>query len=94
MVCKGTMEKKLTWDEIKKLYDKQWVELVDYDWPEEEIYPRAGVVRAHSLDRAEFYNQVGKDAPVDSAIVFIGKVTFPKDVIFSPGMRRVVVNHA
>ena len=32
------MEKKLTWEEISRRYDKQWVELVDYDWPEEELY--------------------------------------------------------
>lgn len=88
------MDKKLTWDEIQKLYDQQYVELVSYDWPEEDIHPRSGIVCAHSSDRVEFYKQVGKNSPVDSAIVFVGKVKLPKDVIFSPGMRRVVVNHA
>ena len=88
------MEKKLNWDEIEKLYDQQYVELVNYDWPEEEIHPRSGIVRVHSSDRVQFYNEVGKDTPVDSAIVFVGKIKLPKDVIFSPGLRRVVVNHA
>lgn len=88
------MDNKLTWDKIKELYDQQYVELVDYDWPENEMHPRSGVVRAHSSDRVQFYNQVGKDTPVDSAILFIGKTKLPKDVVFSPGLRRIVVNHA
>ncbi len=88
------MTTKLTWDEITKLYNKEYVELTNYDWPDEEIHPRSGVVRVHSSDRAEFYKQVGKDTPVDSAIVFVGKLALPKDVIFSPGLRRVVANHA
>ena len=40
------MEKKLTWEEIKKHYNQEWVELVDYDWPDTEPYPRDGVVRS------------------------------------------------
>jgi hypothetical protein len=88
------MGQRLSWEKIKELYDQQYVELVSYDWPEEEIHPRSGIVRAHSSDRAEFYRQVGKDSPIDSAIVFVGKVSLPKDVIFSPGLRRVALNHA
>jgi hypothetical protein len=30
------MAEKLSWEEIKKNYDQEWVELVDYDWPEED----------------------------------------------------------
>lgn len=85
---------KLTWEEITRQYDQQWVELVDYDWPEEDPDPIAGVVRAHSADRVEFYRLAAKDSPVDSAIVFVGKHNLPKDQIFSPGMRRVVLSHA
>lgn len=45
---------RLTWDQIKQLYPQEWVELVEFDWPEEEPYPRWGVVRSHSPNRAEF----------------------------------------
>ncbi|RIL06878.1 MAG: hypothetical protein DCC75_10470 [Proteobacteria bacterium] len=86
--------KKLTWEEMKKLYDQEWVELVDYDWPEEEVNPRAGVVRVHSSDRTEFYRLAAVDTPRDSAIVFVGKRKLPDGVIFSPGARRVVAKHA
>lgn len=88
------MEKKLSWDEIKTRYDQEWVELIDYDWPEEDVHPRSGVVKAHSKDRAEFYRMAAKDTPVDSAILFVGKHAIPKDVIFSPGMRRIIEDHA
>ena len=85
---------KMTWEEIKKHYDREWVELVDYDWPEEEIYPRSGVVRVHSSDRAEFYRLAAQDSPVDSAFLFVGKQTLPPGTVFSPGMRRIIPNHA
>jgi len=88
------MSEKLSWEEIEKLYDKQWVELIDYDWPEEQQYPRSGIVQTHSSNRTEFYQLAAKGSPVDSAIVFVGKQRLPKDQIFSPGMRRVVVHHA
>ena len=42
------MEKKLSWEEIKELYDQEWVELIDYEWPEEAAHPKAGVVRVHA----------------------------------------------
>lgn len=93
-VITDTMAKKLTWEEIKELYNHEWVELVDYDWPEEEPEPRSGTVRAHSSNRAEFYKLAAKDSPVDSAIVFVGRERLPKDQIFSPGMRRIVASHA
>ena len=66
--------KKLTWEEIKKLYNEEWVELIDYDWPEEEPDPRAGVVRMHAKTRIEFDRLAAIDAPVDSACLFVGEL--------------------
>lgn len=66
------MEKKLTWEEIKKLYDQEWVELVDYDWPEGTPYPRSGVVRVHDADRKNFHAAVKMQTPAGSALVFVG----------------------
>ena len=66
------MEKKLTWHEIEQLYDKEWVELIDYDWPEEEPYPISGIVRVHAPNRPEFDKLIAVDPPYDSAYVFVG----------------------
>ena len=66
------MSKKLTWEQIKELYKQEWVELVGYDWPDENPDPRAGIVRVHAKDRAEFDRLAAIDAPSDSACVFVG----------------------
>ena len=66
------MSNKLTWEEIKKLDDQEWVELVDYDWPDEFPDPKAGVVRVHAKDRAEFDRLAAIGAPFDAACVFVG----------------------
>ena len=88
------MTKKLTWEEIKRGYDQEWVELVEYDWPEEDIYPRSGIVRVHARDRAEFYRLVAIDTPRDSALLFVGKQSLPAGQVFSPGLRQVVSDRA
>ena len=66
------MEIKLTWQEIEKQYAQEWVELVDYDWPEGTPYPRAGVVRVHDADRQRFHALVKAQPPAGSALVFAG----------------------
>ena len=68
------MAEKLTFDEIKALYDEEWVELVDYDWPEGTPWPQAGIVRVHHPNRSEFWKLSKATQPevTDSAIVFIG----------------------
>jgi hypothetical protein len=49
------IEKKLTWEQIEEQYDQEWVELIDYDWPEGMPYPQAGTVRVHASDCKTFY---------------------------------------
>ncbi len=67
------MEKKLTWQEIKERFDQEWVQLIDYDWPEGEPFPSAGVVQFHASDRKEF-DTLSRQNPVDdAACVFVGK---------------------
>ena len=75
------MENKLTWEEIKKLYDQEWVELVDYDWPDEDPDPRAGVVRVHAKTREDFDRLTDIDPAKDSAIVFVGELFAPNVVV-------------
>lgn len=82
--------KKLTWEEIRTLYNKEWVELVDYDWPEEETYPVSGTIRSHGSQKKEFHQQCRREpVPNDSAILFVGPPHTPDDVVFSPSLIRV-----
>lgn len=82
---------KTTWEEIRKLYDREWVELVDYDWPEEEAYPRSGVVRVHAKSRQEFDNLADIDPPVDSAYVFVGEPQKQSDLVIARKRSHVIV---
>lgn len=68
------MENKLTWQQIETQFNHQWVQLVDYDWPEGTPYPKSGVVRVHAPERKEFYQKVHamQPKPADSAFVFVG----------------------
>ncbi len=67
------MEKKLTWGEIQRDYDQQWVLLDDYDWPEEEEFPTSGIVKIHAKERTEFDRLIAaRSAGFDSALVFVG----------------------
>ena len=86
----GMENKKLTWEEIEKLYDQQRVQLIDYDWPEGDPHPRSGVVRSHGADKKEFYRQCKLEpVPNDSAIVFVGPPRNPDGVVFSPSLIRI-----
>lgn len=72
-----------SWAEIKQQYDNHWVELVDYDWPDEEPYPRAGVVRVCAKDRRQFDLLVAKDAPSHSAFIYVGQHRLSPDTYLS-----------
>jgi hypothetical protein len=67
------MGEKLSWDQISKAYDSEWVELIDYQWDESSPYPSSGVVRVHSKNRGEFEKLASEESPLDSAYIFIGK---------------------
>ncbi len=64
----------LTWEEIKRQYDKEWVQLIDYVWPEGEPFPVAGLVRVHAPDRKDFFRKVRELQPkvADSAFLYVG----------------------
>jgi hypothetical protein len=65
---------RLTWKEIEERYDQQWVELVDYDWPEGDFQPRSGVVRTHAADKKAFHRDCRREpVPEDSADLFVAK---------------------
>ena len=53
LILQQTLSQKLPWDEIRKIYQDEWVKLVDFDWDESEPYPGSGVVRVHHKDKKE-----------------------------------------
>ena len=82
-----------TWKEIEEKFDQEWVELIDYNWPEGDPYPESGVVRTHAGQRKEFYRLANQEPiPSDSAILFVGKKSFYKDgVYFVPNLSRISI---
>jgi glutamine synthetase len=85
------MAEKLSWEEIKQQYDQEWVELVDYDWPDTETYPRSGIVRVHANTRAKFDDLADIDPPFDSAYIFVGQTKKDEDVVVTRGYSRVII---
>jgi len=75
--------KKLSWAEIEKLYDQQWVELIDFDWPEDEPLPKSGVVRVHAKTRKEFDRLAADNAPTNSAYVYVGRRELPPNTFLN-----------
>jgi hypothetical protein len=82
------MEKKLTWDKIEKLYNRQWVQLIQYDWPEREALPRAGVVRVHAKTRQEFDRLIAREPQKNSALLFVGERKIPPGVLLSANLHQ------
>ena len=82
------MTEKLSWDEIKRLYSDQWVELVDFEWDEFEPDPRGGIVRHSAKSRKEVHTQYMKDPIDNSAIVYTGKMKVPEGTVFSANLHQ------
>lgn len=84
------METKLTWEEIKKRYDQEWILLDDFDWDEEDEFPKAGVVAVHAKERREFDRLIAARAPgFDSALIFVGEPKNPGNEITTRGYSRI-----
>ena len=81
--------KKLTWDEICKEYDKEWVHLIDYDWTDGQPYPSSGVVRIHARDRKDFDDLMLSSEPISGARLFVGKIEGNEDLIMMGNFMRV-----
>lgn len=84
---------KLSWDEIKRRYPDEHVELIDYEWDETEPYPVAGVVRTHSKDHKEFWRLLKAVGQLDSAIIFTGPLFRKRAPNSYPCVSRQVVLH-
>ncbi len=79
---------KLTWDEICKQYDKEWVHLIDYDWVDGEPYPKCGLVRIHAKTRKDFDKLILASEPISGARLFVGKVDGSEDLIMMGSFMR------
>jgi hypothetical protein len=80
---------RVTWEQIKTSYNQEWIELVDYIWPDGEMYPLEGVIRSHGANKKEFHLQCRKDPmPLDSAILFVGPPVSKDGALFSPSLIR------
>ena len=81
-------KKKMTWREIESKYHHEWVQLVDYDWPEEEPLPRSGIVGAHAKTRKKFDSLILKNPQKESALLFVGKREIPAGVVLSANLHQ------
>ena len=73
------MAQKFTWEQIKKDFNGEWIQLVDYEWDRGEADPQAGVVRIHSTDKKEFHRLLKANPVSESAILYVGEM-FHSDV--------------
>ena len=80
---------RLSWEEICKQYDQEWVHLVDYDWIDGEPYPNSGVVHLHAKARKEFNKLMLESEPISGARLFVGRVKADPNVIMMGNFMRV-----
>lgn len=80
---------KLTWEEIRKKFDKEWVHLVEFDWIDGEPYPKSGVVRIHAKTRKDFDDLMLAGEPISGARLFVGNVEGNEDLIMMGNFMRV-----
>ena len=74
---------KLSWKEIEKQFNKEWVQLIDFDWPEEEPLPRAGIVYVHAKTRKKFDDLILQNPPPKAALVYVGERKLPAKMSLS-----------
>jgi len=87
------MAEKLSWEEIKKRYPEQWVELVECDWDPIEPDPRGGVVRHSAKKRKDLHELIMKDQPVDdAAVIYAGEVKFAEGTVFNANLHQFMGN--
>ncbi len=67
------MKEILSFSEIKKLYDAEWVLIGDHETCD-DLSVKRGVVLWHSKDRDEVYRKARQIRPNHSAILYTGKL--------------------
>jgi hypothetical protein len=68
---------KIPWSHIREAFAGEWIELVEYSWKGESLYPQAAVVRHHSANRGELIRKIAQSGRVDGAVVLFVGSSFP-----------------
>ena len=84
------MNEILTWQEIENSYQNQWVQLIDFNWPEGLSRPKSGRVRIHASSRKEFNSLVLAAEPVDAARVYVGSPQMKDSSILRSNLIRMI----
>jgi len=72
---------KIPWSHIREAFSGEWVELVDYTWRGESLYPQAASIRQHSPDRAKLLRMIARAGRVEGAVVIFVGAALPPFVI-------------
>ena len=80
---------KLSWEQICKQYDKEWVHMIDYDWKDGVPYPENGIVRIHAKTRKDFDDLMLASDPISGARLFVGQIEGSEDFIMMGNFMRV-----
>jgi hypothetical protein len=68
-------QRKLTWPEIRQVYQGQWIEIHDVEWGAKALMPRRARVRHVASDRKVLLAAIKNDAThLESSILFINWV--------------------
>ena len=86
-----TQNKKLSWTEIKRDYDQEWVLLDEFDWPTGQPYPSSGAIICHSADKRTFDKMAIEDDTPHVARVFVGKPQIPQNTVINCNMFKMTV---
>lgn len=63
------MNRRLSWNQIKNIFEGEWVELTEFDWGWEKTYPRWAKVRTHAATRQELMEQIALSGPNPHALI-------------------------
>ena len=72
---------KIPWRHIREAFSGEWVELVDYSWKGEALYPHAAIVRNHSSNRTELLSKIARSERVDGAVIIFVGASLPAFVV-------------
>ena len=88
------MSERISWKEIEEKYHGEWVLLDDFDWPEEQPNPNAGVVILHSSERKDFDQKMREMKAVNVARLFVGKPEFAEGTVLNCSLVNIIdANH-
>ena len=71
------MNNRLTWSQIKELFEGQWVELVDFEWDWNRAYPKHARVRNFASDRSVLISKINNSPlQADSVVLYTDATEF------------------